>query len=205
MRLTRAEARQRSRAALIEAAITELAAKGYAAARLEDIAERAEVTTGSIYSIFGSKRQLLVAAVERLSDELVRDTADLEDPALSLDEVLRGIGSSWFRAATGSVARQQFAFELEMLGAALRDAAVGELLDEVVGVTNDERLTGLLVDRRIGDDPAARRTTEPQARRLAIAVAALMSGLAQRTLFLTDPLTEDDFVRPALALAAMIR
>lgn len=48
--MKRAEARQRNTTALLDAALTEMAAHGYAAARLEDIAARAGLTTGAVYS-----------------------------------------------------------------------------------------------------------------------------------------------------------
>ncbi|WP_432278894.1 TetR/AcrR family transcriptional regulator [Nocardia brasiliensis] len=60
------------------------AAQGYQAARLADIAVRADLTTGAIYSIAGSKHGLLLAALQRMIDGQVEAVAALADPELSL-------------------------------------------------------------------------------------------------------------------------
>ncbi|WP_067541137.1 TetR/AcrR family transcriptional regulator [Nocardia crassostreae] len=203
MRLTRAEARQRNREALIEAAVAEMAVKGYAAARLEDIAERAEVTTGAIYSIFGSKQGLLAATIEHLGLRIGAATADLESPELTLPEVLRGLAGLYFRTAVSDGAHRQMAFELEATGAALRDPAVGEILRAAVTDAVDQCFAGLLTDRRITAAPKASRTTAEQAHRLAVAATALLSGLAQRAVLAPGTVTEDEFVSAALALASL--
>ena len=204
MRLNRTQARERNRMALIGAAFAEMAEKGYAASRLDDIATRAEVTTGAIYSIFGSKQNLVVAATERLSDELGAELAPLSEPDLPLDAVLRGIASTYHRAAMGVLARQRFAFELELTSLALRDPDVGgKLLDTVSGRT-DDLVIRLLTDRSITAQPRALRTTEEQARQLAPALLALLSGLVQRAVMEPAALNEDYCTRAAVALGALV-
>ncbi|MEU6713570.1 TetR/AcrR family transcriptional regulator [Nonomuraea sp. NPDC046802] len=68
-RLTRAQQQERTRAAVLAAARQEFADSGYADAKVDRIAERAELTRGAVYSNFPSKRALylavLVDAVER--------------------------------------------------------------------------------------------------------------------------------------------
>ena len=66
MRRTKEEAAQ-TRQDLLEAALTIFSQQGYAAARLEDIAEAAGVTRGAIYHHFGSKAELFQALVEDAS------------------------------------------------------------------------------------------------------------------------------------------
>jgi TetR/AcrR family acrAB operon transcriptional repressor len=66
MRRTKEEAAQ-TRQDLLEAALTSFSQQGYAAARLEDIAEAAGVTRGAIYHHFGSKAELFQALVEDAS------------------------------------------------------------------------------------------------------------------------------------------
>ncbi|WP_194814963.1 TetR/AcrR family transcriptional regulator [Nocardia sp. XZ_19_385] len=205
MRLTRAETRQRKRESLIDAAIAEIAAKGYAAARLDDIADRVDVTIGSIYSIFGSKQQLLVAVVDRLGTELISATADLEDPELSLDQVLRGIGTAWFSAATAPLARQAFAFEMELLSTVLRDQSINSVLGETFSARDHARLSQLLTDRAVTEDPTGPRTTTDQARHLALILTAWMTGLAQQAQLIPEALQEDDFVRSAAAAVTLLR
>src|SRR3954471_14607922 len=57
--------RQRTRAALIEATAALVADRGLAAVSLDDIAARAGVTKGAIYSNFRTKAELLWVAVDR--------------------------------------------------------------------------------------------------------------------------------------------
>lgn len=62
-RLTRAQQQERTRAAVLAAARTEFTERGYAAAKVDDIAERAELTRGAVYSNFPSKRALYLAVL----------------------------------------------------------------------------------------------------------------------------------------------
>ena len=55
--------RANSRSALLEAAFEEFSTKGYEAATVAGIAERAGVTTGAVYAHFGGKLDLLLATV----------------------------------------------------------------------------------------------------------------------------------------------
>lgn len=52
-----------SRENILRAAIVEIAERGYENARLVDIAKRAELTVGSIYTWFADKRELFTAAL----------------------------------------------------------------------------------------------------------------------------------------------
>jgi len=55
--------RERTRAALVNAALEIIAERGFAAASLDEIAARAGMTKGAIYSNFSSKAELLLAAM----------------------------------------------------------------------------------------------------------------------------------------------
>ncbi|RSN71678.1 MULTISPECIES: TetR/AcrR family transcriptional regulator [Actinomadura] len=90
VRLTRAQRQERTRAAVLVAAQDEFAEHGYADAKIDRIAERAELTRGAVYSNFPSKRALYLAV---LVDALDRDgdadgDGDAAPPAASLDEAL---------------------------------------------------------------------------------------------------------------------
>jgi AcrR family transcriptional regulator len=91
-RLTRAEAKARTREQLLDAAAHVFAQKGYAGASVEEIAESAGYSTGALYSNFGGKEDLFL---ELMSDRRARgiarqaaavaeilneDTADGQDP-----------------------------------------------------------------------------------------------------------------------------
>jgi AcrR family transcriptional regulator len=66
--------RANSRAALIDAALEEFSTKGYEAATVAAIAERAGVTTGALYAHFAGKLDLLLATVGLTPAEDVVDT-----------------------------------------------------------------------------------------------------------------------------------
>jgi TetR/AcrR family transcriptional repressor of nem operon len=79
-----------SKAALLDAALSVIRAKGYTATRIEDICEVAELTKGSFFHHFKSKEDLAVAAAEhwaRVTSELFASAAyrTLPDP---LDRLL---------------------------------------------------------------------------------------------------------------------
>jgi AcrR family transcriptional regulator len=63
VRLTRAEQQERNRAAVLAAARDEFAERGYGDAKVDRIAERAELTRGAVYSNFPSKRALYLAVL----------------------------------------------------------------------------------------------------------------------------------------------
>lgn len=72
---TRAQAgRERTRDALLEAAIHVFARRGYEAARLAEVARQAGLTTGAVYSNFDGKHDLFLAAFER---EIARHVSEV--------------------------------------------------------------------------------------------------------------------------------
>jgi AcrR family transcriptional regulator len=64
-RLTRQERQAKTRQALLEAAAAVFAERGFTAASLEEIAERAGYTRGAIYANFADKDELFLTLVER--------------------------------------------------------------------------------------------------------------------------------------------
>ncbi|HEX2132128.1 MAG TPA: TetR/AcrR family transcriptional regulator, partial [Actinophytocola sp.] len=90
-RLTRAQQQERTRAAVLTAARAEFAERGYVEAKIDRIAERAELTRGAVYSNFPSKRALylavLVDLVERDDDGPV--PASAPEPAEALGAFAR--------------------------------------------------------------------------------------------------------------------
>lgn len=61
---------------LLNAAVTEIAEKGFSHARLSDIAKRAEMTAGSIYTWFDNKEDLFGAALRHALAEQLRNNAE---------------------------------------------------------------------------------------------------------------------------------
>ncbi|MEU4623878.1 TetR/AcrR family transcriptional regulator [Actinoplanes sp. NPDC023801] len=63
VRLTRVQQQARTRAAVLDAAVEEFAEHGYADAKVDRIAARADLTRGAVYSNFTSKRSLYMAVL----------------------------------------------------------------------------------------------------------------------------------------------
>ncbi|MET0419520.1 MAG: helix-turn-helix domain-containing protein [Actinoplanes sp.] len=78
VRLTRAQQQARTRSSVLEAAAKEFTVYGYADAKVDRIAERAELTRGAVYSNFPSKRSLYLAV---LLDSVPDSHGDVLPPA----------------------------------------------------------------------------------------------------------------------------
>jgi AcrR family transcriptional regulator len=63
VRLTRAQQQERTRASVLAAAVEEFTQHGYAEAKVDRIAARAELTRGAVYSNFPGKRSLYLAVL----------------------------------------------------------------------------------------------------------------------------------------------
>ncbi|GAA3436357.1 TetR/AcrR family transcriptional regulator [Kutzneria kofuensis] len=79
-RLTRAEAKARTRERLLDAAARVFAQKGLAGASVDEIAEAAGYSIGAVYSNFGSKEQLFVELLkEKANDRVIRAAEIMAD------------------------------------------------------------------------------------------------------------------------------
>ena len=79
-RLTRAEAKARTRERLLDAAARVFAQKGLAGASVDEIAEAAGYSIGAVYSNFGGKEQLFVELLkERANDRVTRAAEIMAD------------------------------------------------------------------------------------------------------------------------------
>ncbi len=84
---------------LLDAALAVFAEKGFAAARLEDIAARAGVSKGTIYLYYASKEDILRALIKAIPLAMVERvsqlaTADAGTPEETLRRVLQMIGAA---------------------------------------------------------------------------------------------------------------
>ncbi|MFE2754823.1 TetR/AcrR family transcriptional regulator [Actinosynnema sp. NPDC059335] len=70
-RLSRAEAQERNRARVVDAARAEFAERGFRDAKIDTIAQRAELTRGAVYSNFPGKRALYFAVLAELAERAV--------------------------------------------------------------------------------------------------------------------------------------
>ena len=200
--MRRAEAKAANRRALLDAA-TALIARDGAGARLDAIADAAGLTTGAIYSIFGSKNDLLVAV---LADEISRVDIGIDgyDPALPLDAVIDRYVQTWIATYSGYT-KTQAAFELHLLLSAMEGddlrLRLTEMLDAEIG-----QLARLFENRIIDPARPSARTTPQQATAIAKAIKAVLTGFGLREPFMADVSGLADLARQScLALTALAR
>lgn len=93
-RLTRAETQERNRAKVLGAAREEFTERGFREAKIDVIAQRAELTRGAVYSNFPGKRALYFAV---LAEEAERSAAEPPGPYRSLTAggVLGALARAW--------------------------------------------------------------------------------------------------------------
>ena len=92
-RLKRAEKQAETRSLLIDAAAKAFAERGYAAASIDAIAEKAGFSKGAFYSNFASKEDLVLAVLQRTmlsrTDLLAAAVASAgDDPARLIEAVV---------------------------------------------------------------------------------------------------------------------
>jgi AcrR family transcriptional regulator len=83
-RLSRHEKKAITRRRLLDAAADVFAARGYEVASLDEVAERAGLTKGAVYSNFANKEELFLAVLDdRVQDEMlgIADRVAAADPA----------------------------------------------------------------------------------------------------------------------------
>ncbi|MEQ7008808.1 TetR/AcrR family transcriptional regulator [Actinopolymorpha sp. B17G11] len=92
-RLTRAEMQGRNRAKVLAAARDEFIERGFRAAKVDSIAERAELTRGAVYSNFPGKRALYFAVLaedaERVPEEALPPAGE------TVQEALEAFSRAW--------------------------------------------------------------------------------------------------------------
>jgi AcrR family transcriptional regulator len=169
-RRSRAEARDENRRAILTAARELIVEVGYSNAQLDGIADRAGLTKGAIYSIFGSKLDLLRALVDDHANEFL-PMLGLDFPARSdhtAEDVLTHLARNYCRIIDRPDALAILAFELELSSLALRDKAT---LDSVLAHERAlaDRLAAALANR-------PRRTGKPMSAKQAALAADLVLG-----------------------------
>lgn len=91
-RLTRAEAKARTREQLLDAAAHVFARKGYAGASVEEIAESAGYSIGALYSNFANKERLFLELMAARADRRVTALGEMlgtdDDPIEALARML---------------------------------------------------------------------------------------------------------------------
>lgn len=92
-RLTRAETQERNRAKVLAAARDEFAERGFRDAKIDVIAERAELTRGAVYSNFPGKRALYFAVLAELAER--QPMAPHAVPGRTVRGALGALAAAW--------------------------------------------------------------------------------------------------------------
>ncbi|WP_370963338.1 TetR/AcrR family transcriptional regulator [Amycolatopsis sp. cg9] len=93
VRLSRAETQERNRAKVLAAARDEFARRGFREAKIDVIADRAELTRGAVYSNFPGKRALYFAVLADLAERAPRPATPPADAGAA--DVLAAFARAW--------------------------------------------------------------------------------------------------------------
>lgn len=192
-RLTRAEARARTREQLLDAAALVFARKGFAGASVEEIAESAGYSTGALYSNFESKEQLfleLLAARRSLGiTRRVTAVAGILDRERAGDEdAFDALGQLFLRVADRITELAPLQAEFWLYAVRNPDAmgVMAEKLSEQVDAL--EPLVAKVLERSGG-------AAEAPSREVTTAVLALFQGLVHQRRVDPGRVPDDLFAR----------
>lgn len=177
-RLTRAEAKARTRQRLLDSAARVFAEKGFGGATLEEIAESAGYSTGAMYANFASKEQLFLEVVaahrSRAAARRIEEVAQIFDEALAC-------GADPFDALTGMFVkaadrdRELAPLQAEFWLYAVRNPVAKKVIAESLsGQVEELEPVVARVLQRSGAPPDVAR------REVTVIVLALFQGLARR-------------------------
>jgi AcrR family transcriptional regulator len=177
----RATKKVETRRRLVAAAADVIAERGFHSASLMEIATRAGLTTGAVYSNFRSKEDLFLAVIQATALPL-----DLGEDARPVWERLRDTMS----AAMGDVdrpdARRLMKLQLEFALLTVQDPALLQRFAADVH-SDDVELAALLA----GAEPAPAPGFTPTVEQLATVLIAAMQGLQQHRFVDRDAVSEE--------------
>jgi AcrR family transcriptional regulator len=173
-RLTPERRRELTREALLDAAASVFARRGYDAGTLEEIAEAAGFTTGAVYSNFGGKQDLFLAVLDRRNEGLTQAYRDLFEHPSGATVPLSAVATFWTQHELAD--RDSLRLMLEFRLAALRDPEVAERLAEFERRT-EESITRFVADRL--SETAGSGEPPVPVEEFAVAVHAASQGIWQ--------------------------
>ncbi|MGW2018655.1 TetR/AcrR family transcriptional regulator [Streptomyces sp. NPDC001927] len=195
--MTRAETRERNRRALLDAAFQVVSRDGYRA-KLEEIVERAGLTTGAVYSLFGSKNGLVVALVADHLEPYYEEIEQLVPAEADLLEAVDAFARHYRRGCDAPDALPRLSLQITLLDMALHDPDLGAQLATSVRA-QESHLAALFAGRPHNGGVV----TPHQSHLLATALRALFVGLSQGVLLgLAAGADEQYFATAARALAS---
>lgn len=188
----RAESRERNRQALLNAAGDLAKEQGYSGTSLAAVAERAGLSTGAVYSIFGSKVELFLEVL--LPEWHVLQSEDLPTDEGDLTSFLDAYARQWVGRLRAGDARQAFELELELYLAALREPRLLSKTRKIFEASEQRLATHL---KGLAGPPL-----RVPSREVARSLVAVMQGLSQISVALGEDPDEELFVRAALRVGA---
>ena len=170
-RLTRAESKARTRAALIEAGEALFARRGYHAPTIEEIADRAGFTRGAFYANFTDKGDLFLTVLEERNEaNLVELQGDLEATDFTSDELGFAAFRQWLERGFKEIGSLEVAYAEFQPLAATNPA----YMERVAARLRDVRATAVAMIQRAC---SSRGVTLPiPAERLAAIAMGLIDG-----------------------------
>ncbi|MCK2243063.1 MULTISPECIES: TetR/AcrR family transcriptional regulator [unclassified Crossiella] len=194
----RAESKRRNTDALLAAARRLFLADGYQAVGIQAIATEADLTIGAIYSLFGSKQALLHAVLANLADQVESEVRVLAaEPEVDAREAVTRYVRAYHRLVSTVDGWRALRLEVEALSLVLGSAEPERALGEF-GAGSRRALAGLLTGRVLD----GRRLGEPRAERAAVAVSAVVRGLAVQCAVEPGVASGQRWVELALAVLA---
>ncbi|AUH68711.1 MULTISPECIES: TetR/AcrR family transcriptional regulator [Gordonia] len=196
-RISRADQKERNRAALLATARTQFLDAGYAATSLDAIAEAAGFSKGAVYSNFKDKPTLCRAVLEDIHGEKLNELRGIVEQSTDLHGMLDAF-AAWVRRTIGDVEWTMLEMEFAVLS-----RHHPEQKAMIVSLREDARdaLAGLL-ETVLGDfspliDQAAADTSNPVPTRDEIADLILSTGIGLGIQRAIDPAVS---VEPGIAL-----
>jgi AcrR family transcriptional regulator len=171
-----------TREALLDAVDALTAERGWAACSLQAVARRAGLTTGAVYSTFGSRGALLVAAMLRRTEAVSGLPEGERDLARAVAEYAR----TYWSATRDEPGRNLLIAQLDLLRVGATELAVGEALARA----NDDLMASLaaqLTERGASGDPLV----------LARRMVGVLQGLTLQHVVLGVEVAEEEFVAAA--------
>jgi AcrR family transcriptional regulator len=193
-RLTRAEAKARTRERLLDAAARTFARKGYAGASVEEIAESAGYSIGALYSNFAGKEQLFLELMAARADHRTTALADM----LGGPDPIEALAAQLERNAARDP--DQMALQAEFWLYALRNP-------ETMGALAAQRRQQVAALINVITEATERWGTPPgvPAAEVATIVLAMFQGLVRQRRIDPDRVSGDLFVQGVRWLLAGLR
>ena len=166
-RLTRAEAQERNRANVLAAARAEFAERGFREAKIDVIAERAELTRGAVYSNFPGKRALYFAVLAEDAENAALPTDP--DYGLTPRESLGAFARAWVAKLPLVFEREEARLGLDLMPEVLASEQTSRPFAQLTRFTAS--LFGLALERL---DPVAGRLV-----RIAESALTMLHGASQ--------------------------